>query len=173
MPTSRHDAPGVAWIALADRHHRHAVGARLRGQPAVDNLGKLAAQHGHEQLVEHAADHGGLVGRPAGVSRDVDRCLAPRDRGDAHDGETLHRIVVAGVISERAFLCRFRGRYAALEHDLGISRLPRSTPEKVSSEVPFGSGRTALSMVAGSAPITTATGMSALRPLHNLGRRMR
>ena len=41
-----------------------------------------------------------------------------------------------------------------------LGRSPRRMPEKLSSDMPSGSGSTAESIVAGSAPMTTATGVS-------------
>ena len=53
-------------------HQRHAVAAALGRQVEVHDFGKLALQQRDEQLVQCQAQHGGLVGRFAGVGAVVD-----------------------------------------------------------------------------------------------------
>ena len=87
-------------------------------------------------------------------------------------GVLVRQRVEAGVVAERAFGAQFAQLDIAFEHDLGIRRhfevarlalhhldrtLPRRKPAIIISSRSGGSGRMAEYMVAGSAPIATAT----------------
>ena len=99
---------------------------------------------------------------------------------EAEDREGLGRIVVARMIAERALKRGFRRRDGAFDDDLCAGRYverncpagrqlwapPPRIPASASSLTPSGAGMTAARIVAGSAPITTATGMSSPRDAH-------
>ena len=56
-PHAHHHPLGVAGIGLLHRHHGDAVGAALRRQPEIDDLGELLAQQRDEDLVQRLAQH--------------------------------------------------------------------------------------------------------------------
>jgi len=93
----------VTRVALADRHHRHAIAATFGRQVEVGDLGKLALQQRHEQLVHRHSQNRRLVGRLAGVSGVVDRLAAHRHAVDGEHRELGLLVVVARVVAERAF----------------------------------------------------------------------
>ena len=118
-PDPQHHPLGVARVALLDGHHRHPVGAPLRRQVEVHDLGELLLQQRHEHLVERHPEHRRLIGRTAGVGAVVDGILAHRHVGDGKDRELVHLVVVAGVIAIRPFGGHLARLQIAFQHDLG------------------------------------------------------
>ena len=91
-PHAHHHAAGVAGVGLADADHGQAVAAPFGRQVKVQDFGKRLLQQGHEQLIEHQAQHGRLVHRLAGVGGVVDGALPQGDAVDGEHGEFGHYI---------------------------------------------------------------------------------
>ncbi len=118
-PDPQHHPLGVARVALLDGHHRHPVGAALRRQVEVDDLGELLLQQRHEHLVERQPQHRRLIGRTTGVGAVIDGITTLGDVGDGEHGELVHLVVVTGVIPVRPFRCHLARLQITLQHDLG------------------------------------------------------
>ena len=165
-----------AWPGYCLRmlDHRDAVRAGLRRQVEVHDLGEHLAQDRHEHFVERRRQHRRfVVRRPAHVAAVVDRVAAhaqPRDGASpgSRPGRCSSRCgrrtgprcavspgamkpssrisLPAGASSPVSALCQTR------------VRSPRSRPANSYSDSVSGTGATAASMVAGSAPIATSSG---------------
>ena len=107
-PHAHHHALGVAGIGLLHRDDGDAIGAALGRQPEIDDLGELLLEQRNEHLVQRLAQHRGLVGRPAGEGREIDRVAPHGDRAHREDRELLDRVVVAGVVAVGAFVADSR-----------------------------------------------------------------
>ncbi len=118
-PDPQHHPLGVARVTLLDGDHRHPVGAPLRRQIEVDDLGELLLQQRHEHLVQRQTQHRRLIGRTAGIGAVIDGILAHRHVGDGKDRELVHLVVVAGVVAIRAFRRHLARLQIAFQHDLG------------------------------------------------------
>ena len=112
----------MAGIFLAHGHHRHAVGAALRRQVEIDNLGKLLLQERHKDLVERYSQHRRFIRRTAGIGAVVNRGLAMGYRRDGEYREAFHLVVIAGMVAERPFLGGLAGLEVALENVFSVGR---------------------------------------------------
>ena len=118
----------MARVLLADAHHGDAVGTGFRRQVEVHHLGKHLAQDRHEDVVERRRQHRRfVVRRPAHVAPVVDRVAAHAQSLHGEHRELALRVVVAGVVPERAFRGGVAGLDEAFHHDLtaGGSIQPR------------------------------------------------
>ena len=118
-PNRHHHALGMTGICFFHRHHGDTVRAALGRQPKIDDFRKLLLQQRHEYVVQCLPQDRRLVGRTTGVCRQVNRVFAHGDRGDAEHRERLNRIIIAGVITVRAFVAVIAERDLAFDHDLG------------------------------------------------------
>ena len=118
----------MAGVSLFDRNDGHAVAATFRRQIEIDDLRKLLLQDRHEHLVQRHAQHGGLVGRLAGVGGVVDGAMPVGQPLDAKHRKPVLLVVVAGMVTKRPlqrmqvaahFLDRYPVRAAAFEAGLG------------------------------------------------------
>ena len=172
-PDAEHHALRVARVLLLHADAGDAVGAALGRQVEVHDLRELAREQRHEHFVQRHAQHRRLVGRLAGVGRVIDRVAPRRDPLDREDRKALLLVVVAGVVAERPLERGLAGMDvsprarsprppAPADRGSGTSRsrssIPRSRPANWYSESVSGTGVTAPSRVAGSAPSATATG---------------
>ena len=112
----------MAGVGLADRDDGDAVGAALRRQPEIDDLGELLLQQRYEHLVQRLAEDRRLVGRAAGEGREVDRLPPHGDGADPERRKALDAVVIAGVVAIGAFVAFLVGHDAALDDDLGLGR---------------------------------------------------
>ena len=113
----------MAGVLLADADHRDAVRARFRRQVEVHDLREHLAQDRHEHVVQcHRHHRRFVVRRAAHVAALVDRVAAQVHAGDGHHREVVLRVVVAGVVAERAFQRGVVGRDEALQQDLAAGR---------------------------------------------------
>ena len=121
-PEAHHRAPRLAGVALVDGQHRDAVGAGFGREPNVEDFGKLLPEQRLENVEHGIADDRWLVGGAAGERGQIHARLADAHVLQAEYRERLGRIVIAGVVAERAFHRGFRGRDGAFEHDLRAGR---------------------------------------------------
>ena len=150
------------------------------GMHDIAHFGQLQAHQRQENALDGLAHVEILHGRRADDGGGVDRVLALRDAGDVEHRVFVGQRIEAGVIAERAFACAARPARRSLrarsrrwpELPDRTSRtspsppgLPRRKPAIIISSRSGGSGRIAEYMVAGSAPIATATSMRLVCPL--------
>ena len=112
----------MAGILLFHAHHRQAVGAALRRQVEIGDLGKLLLQDGHEDFVERHPEDRRFVGRTAGVGAVVDGLAPVGDALDGEDGEFFHLVVIASVVAKGAFGRGVVGLDHPFEDELGARR---------------------------------------------------
>ncbi len=110
----------MAGIGFLDAHHRDAIGASFRRQPEIHDLGELLLQQRNEHFIQRLAQNAGLIRRPPGEGRKINRIAPHRDRGDVEHGKLLDRIVIARVVAIRAFIAIIGKRNLALDHDFGF-----------------------------------------------------
>ena len=112
----------MSRVLLFHAHHGKAIGAPLRRQVKVLDLGKLLLQDRHEHFIQRCTQDRRLVGGFAGVGRVVDGFVSHGDALDCKDGKGFLLVVIARVVSERTFDRRLSRPNAPFEHDLARRR---------------------------------------------------
>ena len=107
----------MAWILFFDTDHSKTIRAAFGWQIEIDNFRKLFLQYRYENFIQRNAENGRFIGGSAGVGAVVDRFLAMGNTLDREHRECLGFIVVAGMITERAFFCLLAGINIAFEDD--------------------------------------------------------
>ncbi len=109
-------------IRLLHGHDGHAVRTAFGRQVEVGDLWKLLLQDWHEHFVQRHTENRRLIRRTTGVGAVIDRFDSMGDALDGEHREAVDFVVVAGVVTIRAFVGHFARMDHALEDDLGGGR---------------------------------------------------